>query len=62
MTNPAGSHQVTVQNMTATLRDEEGDLVEILPPFRINDIVLMQHETQSVAYEFKVQGANLEED
>ena len=54
MTNPIGTHKISVHNMTATLKDEEGDLVEILPPFRLSEIALHQHETHSVAYEFKV--------
>ena len=41
--------------------DSEGKSVEPLPPFRTEQIVLHEKQTYSLAYEFKVQGADLEE-
>ena len=53
MTNPVESHQVTVLNITASLVDQNGKSVE-LPPVRFNEIILKDHQTFSLAYEFKI--------
>ena len=54
LTNPVDTHQITVTNITATLKDQEGKAVDSLPPVRFNEIVLSARKTHSLAYEFKV--------
>ena len=41
--------------------DQSGNSVE-LPPVRFNEIILKDHQTYSLAYEFKIQGADIEEE
>lgn len=62
LTNPVDTHQITIVNITATLKNQEGSLVESLPPVRFGEIVLSAHKTHSLAYEFRVQGADLDEE
>ena len=33
-----------------------------LPPVRFGELILDAHKTRSIAYEFKIQGADLEEE
>ena len=62
LTNPVETHQITVLNFTVNVLDQQGKPQMDLPPVRFGDIELQAHKTRSVAYEFRIQGANLEEE
>ena len=62
LTNPVDTHQFSINNFTVSILDQGGNRMTDLPPVRFGEIILDAHKTRSIAYEFKVQGVDLEED
>ena len=62
LTNPVDTHYFTVRNFTVNILDKQGNSMEELPPVRFGETVLLTNKTRSIAYEFRVQGADFEEE